>query len=153
MTKKFDYTSGTLLRTVRRSASGFAAGFLSVLIFHQTFLTLLHAIAMTSLAPFQLRPTAPFDIPQIVSLAFWGGIWGIGFAWIEPYLPRGWRYLVSALLIGAILPTLVAWFVIAPLKGLPIAGGWRAAAIVTGLIVNGAWGIGTALFLIATRPR
>jgi uncharacterized BrkB/YihY/UPF0761 family membrane protein len=136
-----------LRQAVSRSAAGFVAGFLSVLIFHQSFLAVLHAIGMAPFAPFQMHPTAPFGVPQIVSLAFWGGIWGIGFAWIERYLPRGWRYFLSALLIGAVLPTLVAWFVVAPLKGLPIAGGSRAALIATGLIVNGAWGIGTAIIL------
>ena len=76
MTKKHEHASAPLWRGVRRSALGFAAGFLSVLVFHQTFLTLLHAMGMTSFAPFPLRPTAPFGIPQIVSLAWWGGIWG-----------------------------------------------------------------------------
>jgi hypothetical protein len=42
---------------------------------------------------------------------------------------------------------LVAWFIVAPLKIQPVAGGFQPAAMVTGLLVNGAWGVGTALLL------
>jgi hypothetical protein len=51
--------------------------------------------------------------------------------------------------LGAIGPTLVAWFIVAPLKGQPAAAGWELPRMITGLIINGAWGLGTAL-LIAT---
>ena len=52
-----------------------------------------------------------------------------------------------AVLIGAIGPSLVAWFVVAPLRGLPVAGGSQAANMARGLFVNGAWGLGLAVFL------
>src|SRR5919199_900381 len=58
-----------------------------------------------------------------------------------------------ALLFGAIAPTLVAWFLVAPLKNQPIAGGFQPAAMLTGLLVNGAWGIGTALLLRLLSKR
>ncbi|MNC88277.1 hypothetical protein D3C83_40770 [compost metagenome] len=51
-------------------------------------------------------------------------------------------------MFGAIFPTLVAWFVVAPLKGQPVAAGGAIPGMLTGLIINGAWGIGTALFLV-----
>ena len=86
-------------------------------------------------------------VPRVISLAFWGGIWGIVFALIEGRIPRGAQYWVYALLFGAIFPTLVAWFVVAPLKAQPVAGGWQASRMLTGLLINGAWGLGTALFL------
>ncbi len=44
-------------------------------------------------------------------------------------------------------PNVVAWFVVAPLKNQPLAGGFQPAAMVTGLLVNAAWGVGTALLL------
>lgn len=52
------------------------------------------------------------------------------------------------MLFGAFALSLVAWFVVAPLKGLAVAGGSRPAAIATGLLVNRAWGFGTALLLL-----
>ncbi|HEY9711197.1 MAG TPA: hypothetical protein V6D48_23515 [Oculatellaceae cyanobacterium] len=125
----------------------FVAGFISVLLFHQGMFALLHAVNFTPRAPFPTTPTQPFGIPQIWSSAFWGGIWGIVFAAIAPRFRQETQYWIVALLFGAIAPTLVAWFVVAPLKGQPLAGGFQPAPMVTGLLVNGAWGVGTALLL------
>jgi hypothetical protein len=41
----------------------------------------------------------------------------------------------------------VALFVVFPLKGMPMAGGWDPKVIVGALILNGAWGLGCALIL------
>jgi hypothetical protein len=62
-------------------------------------------------------------------------------------LEASWLYWVSALVFGALLPSVVALFVVLPLKGLPAAGGWNPKLIVGALLLNGAWGIGTALLL------
>ncbi|WP_199320756.1 hypothetical protein [Leptolyngbya sp. FACHB-261] len=79
----------------------FAAGFLAVLLFHQPLLGLLHAIALSPRAPYPIQPTAPFGVPQIWSLAFWGGIWGIVFAALAPRFAQGNRYWLAALIFGA----------------------------------------------------
>lgn len=130
--------------TVSRLALGFVAGFISVLVFHQGMLALLHAVNFVSRSPYSITPTQPFGIPQILSSALWGGIWGLIWAAIAPRFWQDKSYWLTALVFGAIAPTLLAWFVVAPLKGQPIAGGWKLAVIVTGLLVNGAWGVGTA---------
>jgi hypothetical protein len=70
------------------------------------------------------------------------------FAAVEHRFPKGIRYWVAALLFGALGPTLVSWFVVMPLKGQAVAGGWQPAGMVTGLLVNGAWGLGTALLFL-----
>jgi hypothetical protein len=124
----------------------FIAGVISVLVFHQGMLALLHTINFTSRSPYPMTPTAPFGIPQVFSSALWGGVWGLVWAAIAPSF-RQKNYWIAALLFGALAPTLVAWFVVAPLKSQPLAGGWQPAAMVTGLLVNGAWGFGTALLL------
>ncbi|MHC5745267.1 MAG: hypothetical protein ACYTXT_25865 [Nostoc sp.] len=127
-----------------RFALGFIAGFVSVLLFHQGVLALLHAVNFTPRAPYSTAQTQPLGIPQIWSNAFWGGIWGLIWVVIAPRFRHDKNYWLGALVFGAIAPTLVAWFVVAPLKGQPIAGGWKLVGIVTGLLVNGAWGVGTA---------
>ncbi|QHG17573.1 hypothetical protein [Nostoc sp. ATCC 53789] len=127
-----------------RFALAFIAGFVSVLLFHQGMLALLHTVNFTPRTPYSTAPTQPFGIPQIWSSAFWGGIWGMIWVAIAPRFQNDKNYWLTALVFGAIVPTLVAWFVVAPLKGQPIAGGWKLVGIVTGLLVNGAWGIGTA---------
>jgi hypothetical protein len=130
-----------------RILTAFLAGFLSTLVFHQGLLAILHGAGATPLAPYAMTPVPPFQVPQVVSLAFWGGVWGV-LLWlmIRP-LGGSWLYWVSALVLGALAPTIVALFVVFPLKGKPVAGGWQPALIVGALMLNGAWGIGTALFL------
>jgi len=132
--------------SVQKLVIGFIAGFLAVLVFHQPVLYFLTSIGFAQAATYSMQATAPFGVPQVISLSFWGGIWGIAFALVEGRFPRGAAYWVLAFLFGAILPTLVAWFVAAPLKGQPVAGGWDIYRMMTGLIINGAWGLGTALF-------
>ena len=132
---------------------GFVSGAASVLVFHQGAAALLYALELTTRAPYSVQPTSPFGLPQIWSIVFWGGIWGAVFAATFARLD-GARLLAAALVFGAVFPTLVAWFLVAPLKGLPVAGGFVPAAMAVGLIVNGAWGLGTGIGLaLFGRPR
>jgi hypothetical protein len=55
----------------------FIAGALGVIIFHQGFLLLAYGLGWVPRPPYDMSATPPFDIPKVVSLAFWGGIWGI----------------------------------------------------------------------------
>ena len=125
----------------------FIAGFVAVLIFHQGMLSILHAFGFTPRAPFPMQPTHPLGIPQVWSLALWGGVWGLAFAAFFRPPARGAKYWLGAILFGAVGPTLAAWFLVAPLKGQPLAAGWKLAPMAVGVLVNGAWGLGTALFL------
>lgn len=125
---------------------GFVAGALSVLVFHQGTAAFLHLIDLTARAPYSFAPTRPLGVPLLLSLAFWGAVWGVLLAAALHKL-RGTRLLVAAALYGAIVPTLVAWFVVAPMKGQPMAAGWVPAAMLVGPLVNAAWGFGTGLAL------
>ena len=130
---------------IRRIFFGFDAGFLATLIFHQVALALLHAAGFTPRGAWPMQPVPPFGIPAVISLSFWGGVWG---AIMIPVIDRqrGPRYWIVAIIFGAIVPTLVAWFVVAPLKHQPMAGGFRPRTMLIGPIVNAFWGFGTALF-------
>jgi hypothetical protein len=132
--------------TLRRIGLAFVAGAIAVLVFHQLVLALLHAAQVTPAAPFRMEPTRPFGVPQVWSLTFWGGVWGIVLDAILRSAPYR-RRLVMGTLIGAIAPSIVAWLVVLPLKGQPAGGGWTAATIVMALLVNGAWGFGTIFLL------
>jgi hypothetical protein len=134
--------------TLRKLVIGFIAGFLAVLLFHQPALALLTQAGMAKATTYSLHSTAPFGVPQVFSLAFWGGVWGIIFASVEQRFRGSAGYWLFALLFGAVLPTLVAWFIVAPLKGAPIAAGWQPSRMMIGPIINGAWGVGTAIFLL-----
>lgn len=126
---------------------GFAAGFLATLIFHQLALLVLWNAGIAPVGPFPMDPTQPLGVPALFSLAFWGGVWGVLFAMADRLFPSGAGYWVMAFLFGAILPSLVALVVVMPLKGMPMGGGWAPALLLTALLINGAWGIGTGIFL------
>lgn len=131
----------------RRLPMTFAAGFLSVLVFHQLMLAALHGLGLTALTPYPMGATAPFGIPRVLSLAIWGGVWAIPLALLLARLRSQGSYWWTALLFGAIGPSLVNWLVVMPIKNMPMGGGWHISGILTALIINGAWGLGTALIL------
>jgi hypothetical protein len=139
------YTSTTT--PVRWLFTGFIAGALAVLVFHQGAFAMLHSMGITPRTPYSMQATAPFGIPQLLSTTFWGGVWGVVLAFALHRLD-GPPLVLGATIFGAILPTLVAWFVVAPLKGQPMAGGLLPAAMATGLVVNAAWGLGTGAILL-----
>jgi hypothetical protein len=127
---------------------GFIAGFIATLVFHQIGLLLLHFAGMTPNMPYNMHPVPPFGLPQLISLAFWGGVWGIVFVLVERYIARSpGGYWIGAIVFGAVFPTLVAWFIVLPLKGLPAGLGFHFPGVLVGPIVNGLWGLGTAVFL------
>lgn len=141
-------------RGILRWVLAFSAGFVAVLVFHQGILALLYGIHFQPHAPFPQHPTTPFGVPEIWSLAFWGGVWGLVMAGFERSFPRPFlAYLLMATIFGAVGPTFFAWFVVFPLKGIPVAGGFTKTAMVTGLCINAAWGFGTGLFLSAVAGR
>src|SRR5688572_16323683 len=131
---------------VRWIAIAFIAGAISVLVFHQGAVALLGSLGMTDRVPYVMQPTEPYGVPQVSSLTFWGGVWGVFFAVL---LNRfyGWGLVIAALLLGAVLPTLVAWFLVAPLKGQAMAAGLVPMAMAVGVIANAAWGLGTGFGL------
>ena len=130
---------------------GFLAGVVSVPVFHQGALAVLRAAGLTSRAAFSMQPTAPLGVPQVLSLAFWGGIWGLALVTTDRRLPRRPSSIVVGALFGALAPTLVAWFVVAPLKDQPLAAGFMPLAMFTSVLVNAAWGAGTALLLLVAH--
>jgi hypothetical protein len=129
----------------------FIAGFVSTLVFHQGVLTLFWLSGAIPRAPYDMQPAAMFGVPAVISLAFWGGVWG---AAIWPLLKEaaGSAYWLRAILIGALGPSAVALFIVFPLKGMPVAGGWDPKIIIGALILNGAWGFGVGL-LMRLMPR
>jgi hypothetical protein len=130
----------------------FIAGALSVLVFHQGTVTILHLMGYAN-PPFPFTPTKPMSVPQIWSWVFWGGVWGIVYGAAEKYFPQGAMYWVAAFLFGAIAPVLVVAFVVFPLRGAPVAWEWNPTRIIVALIVHGMWGLGTGLFLYWRREH
>lgn len=130
---------------MKRAVLAFLAGFVATLTFHQGVLWLFHAGHLTDRTPWAMKGVPPFLLPAVISLAFWGGVWGVIMI---PLIARarGIGYWIAAIVFGAVLPTLVAALVIAPLRGQNLTGGGHAGKMLLfGLCVNGAWGLGTAI--------
>src|SRR5215831_2534925 len=121
---------------------GFIAGAFGVLIFHQGVLVIMHALGLVPFAPYAVDPTPPFGVPKVLSLAFWGGVWGIVLVWFMGRV-RGADRLWVAIVFGGVLPSLVGMLVVTPLKGGAITLG--AAMMLLAFVINGVWGLGTAL--------
>jgi hypothetical protein len=129
---------------------GFVAGALAVLTFHQATVWLLSFVGGQGNI-YSLRPVGPLRVPQILDLAFWGGLWGCVFALLADRFPRSWPLWLTGFAFGAIVPTLVGWFVVAPLKHEPVAQGFVPSRMWRGPIINGMFGVGTALFFDLLR--
>jgi hypothetical protein len=125
---------------------GFVAGALAVVTFHQIAIWLLTAAGAIQGSPYSLRPIAPFGVPQIINSMFWGGLWGCVFAMLAERFPRAWPLWLTGILFGLLGPLLVNWFVVAPIKGQPIAQGFNLARMWPGVVIAGLFGLGVAVF-------
>jgi hypothetical protein len=129
----------------------FIAGFLGVLIFHQGFLLLAYLVGWVPRPPYDLGTTPPLGVPKVISLAFWGGIWGIVMVAALRRFGTGTTRLCLAFLFGGVLPTLAGTLIVAPLKGQPIL--LQPARFAFGFVINGIWGLGTMIFQgVLNRP-
>ena len=136
------------LRTV---LVGFVAGALSVLVFHQLGFWIANELGYARAPLYSLRPVPPFGVPAILSLAFWGGLWGMAAAFLVPRLPGLLDGVLGWILFAAIVVTLVNWFVVLPIKGAPAGGGFRLPGLVVVPLVYALWGFG--MWLIARLLR
>lgn len=130
---------------------GFVAGALSVLVFHQLGFWLSSKLLGTGFTLYNMRPVPPWGVPTILSLAFWGGLWGIAAAFLVPRLPGALSGVLGWMLFAGIVVTLVNWFVVLPIKGLPMGGGFRPPGVFVVPIVYALWGFG--MWLIARLAR
>jgi hypothetical protein len=128
-----------------RALLGFAAGALSVLTFHQGAWALLHAASLMPAAPYPTDPVPPLGVPGTANFCFWGGLYGAALGLALPRLPRAPLWLLGLGL--GLLAVLVLWFVVAPLKGQPVASGFVPARMVVGALIHLAWGLGVGLIL------
>lgn len=138
----------TWMRTI---LVGFIAGALSVVIFHQLGFWISNELGYTRTGLYNMRPVPPWGVPAIVSSAFWGGLWGIVAAFVVPRLPGALSGVLGWILFAAIIVSLVNWFVVLPIKGLPMGGGFRMPGLVVVPLVYALWGFG--MWLIAKLTR
>ena len=132
---------------------GFAAGFLSVLTFHQGMGGVFYLLGWGNNAPYSMRSTWPLGVPQVISSAFWGGLWLTVFAAASTRLPASMRigggFLIAGALFGALVISPFNWFVLAPARGQPLGNGFILANMLRGMLFNATFGLGGALWMLA----
>ena len=138
--------------TVTKIIAGFIAGALAVAIFHQGMYWVLPKVGV----PLQGTPwnlaanKAAYNLPVLANQMFWGGLWGIVYAFIMAHLPGGQGWL-KGFIFGCVFPMLLgSWLVVALIKGQPVLSGLlidsNARRLLPGFFLNGvAFGIGLGL--------
>ncbi len=129
---------------------GCIAGAVAVLVFHQTTLQVLFWLGLAPRAAFRIAVVPPFNAPMVLSITFWGAVYGGVFGWILPWLPRT---VLARGLLAALFALAMSWFVVRPLAGDAVAFGWRIAPMLRSVAASCMWGIGTALILPLLLPR
>jgi MFS family permease len=135
-----------------RALGGFLAGFVAVLTVHQALLWLGTQLHWLQASPWSMRAVPPFRIPAVLSLAFWGGVWGILIAFVAPRIGTGFGYWLSVFVIFGLATTLVGWYVVGPLKGASVEE-LTLGRLLPGLVVNGLWAVATATIAAALPGR
>jgi hypothetical protein len=130
--------------TATRLSLGFLAGLLSHPIFQGGFGSLLFAANVLPALPFSFMPAAPFGVPKTLNLGFWAGLWGVGYALLEPRLTALLGRWLGGLVYG-LAPLAGYWFVILPLKGLGVGGGFHLAMVPIEVGFHAVFGIGVAI--------
>jgi len=143
--------------TLMRIIGGFIAGALAVLIFHQGMYVLIQQLQKMQVLgapplagmPWNMAPDpGAYGMPRVLNQAFWGGLWGILFAFLIDSLPG--PDVVRGFIFGCVFPMLLgSWLVVALIKGQPIfsnafgKAGFNILALRNGFLLNGvAFGIG-----------
>ena len=128
-----------------RLAAGFVAGFLAVLIFSGSAIAVLHAAALFPMPGWSLMPVPPFGVPQSLVSGFWGGLWGVAYALLEPRLTKHLGWWPGGLVFGAVLPFAVFLLVVPALKGMTIGPGLVPSMFLLSLFLHAVFGLGTAI--------
>ena len=139
-----------MLTISARLALGFAAAALSHVIFQGALGAALHAGNLVPELVWSLEPVPPFGVPTTVNNMFWDGLWGMLYALLEPRLTARLGRLPGGLVLG-LASLLTFWFVVLPLKGAGIGGGFHGAEVSLGIAFDLTFGIGTAILFWAGR--
>ncbi|HVC19201.1 MAG TPA: hypothetical protein VNE16_03920 [Vicinamibacterales bacterium] len=123
------------------------SGALGVAFFHEPVVAIMHLIHLTPQHAYPLTPTIPLWMPAISSRIFWGGVWGIFLAFATAKQTSGRLFWRRALLFGAVLISLVGWTAVSAAKFEPLFDGFHVGELITDVVANGAWGLGTAFFI------
>ncbi|WP_218578391.1 hypothetical protein [Vineibacter terrae] len=133
--------------SMRTVLFAFIAGAVGFLVFHQGGFWALTQAGVLKANTWSMATTRPLGVPAVISYVFWTGLWGVVAALVVPRLPGALRGPWGWILFAAIVPTLVNWFIVLPLKGAPMGGGFNMPGVALAPLVYGFWGLGMWLVM------
>jgi hypothetical protein len=130
---------------LKRAIIGFAVGAAAVVVFHQSMVLLLHLMGYTPNFPWSFRPVGPLGVPALVNQMFWGGLWGIGFAFMASRIPVG-NWLARGALFGWLGPFVLGNGFLVPLfRRTDFLFSFPAQRWIIGSLIAIAFGLGLAV--------
>lgn len=130
---------------VHKLIYGFLAGALSVLLFHQAMVLVLHLMGFIPAFPWRTAPFGPLGVPVVVNQMFWGGLWGVAFAAVAGRIPIP-NDIGRGVTFGVIGPWLLGNGVLVPLfKGGNYLFGLNPQNMWRGVLIGAAFGLGLGL--------
>ncbi|MBM3522321.1 MAG: hypothetical protein FJX57_05135 [Alphaproteobacteria bacterium] len=129
---------------LRRAVLGFVAAVLAVLVAHQVMVLILYMIGWVANPPYSFRANA-WGVPVLLNGMFWGGLWGVAFAFAADKIPVSPAALKGAVL-GLAGPLLIGnWIVLPLIRGQAMFAGFAAQRMLIGALIAAAFGAGWAL--------
>jgi hypothetical protein len=143
----------------RRLCMGFLAGAVAVLVCHDPMVMLLNALGWVPFKAYNMDAvkTAPSGLaalmvqagfkgwPILFNGVFWGGLWGVVFAMVQPWLP-GRMMALKGLIFGLIVLLISNWIVLPTLRGTAMFAGFVPLRMLASLLILGAFGTGMGFF-------
>lgn len=124
---------------------GFIAGAIAVVTVHELINYILLQAGVFPRVPWSMEPAAMTGVPQIVSDAFWGGLWGSLFVMLAGKLPGG-SLLVKGIIFGMVGPAIIGVFILVPLitGRFPLFFDFAPMMLGSVLLILAGWGAATA---------
>jgi hypothetical protein len=137
---------------VGRVVLGFIAAAISVLIVHEGIIQLLHMAGYIPRKGWTMTPAvAPFGVPYLVNLVFWGGLWGVLFALVYNWIPGGMAWL-KGLIFGLFIVVVSNWILLPLIKGnvfgvanQVLFGGYNPTRMLIVAAIVGGFGLGLGI--------
>lgn len=138
--------------SLRQAVIGFVAAVIAVLVAHQVMVLVLHLIGWIPNAPYSFRANA-WGVPVLINGMFWGGLWGVAFAFVAGKLPIEATWL-KGVVLGLAGPLLIGnWIVLPLIRGQAMFAGFAGQRMLIGALIGAAFGAGWALIYPQLEKR
>jgi hypothetical protein len=115
---------------------------------HETIIYALTQFGMIRGTAWGMQPIPPWGVPRLINNIFWGGLWGVLYAWLHDRIPGGASWL-KGLIYGLAIVIVSNWMLLPLIKGRVFGqanqvlfSGWDPQRMLATVIIIGGFGIG-----------